>query len=157
MPPSGRQLGIGCVDQHALMLFGQDRPQGRQGHPRFDRDRHVGERIIDQPADARRVDGHARPARNAPVIERGPSTLRIDRMPERHLLAHASDRASSTRAGRRVASALRPSPSVPPSGESGQVAGAFNGIAPKLGPGERDNSECPGRKGSARRLPARSG
>jgi len=37
------------------------------------------------------------------------------------------------------------------------VLDALKGFAPKLGPGERDNSEYPGRKGSARPLPAPSG
>ena len=55
--------------------------------------------------------------------------------PERHLLAHRLAERFDVASGRKVARANRPSPSVPPAGESGQAAGAVNAVAPSRWPG----------------------
>ena len=77
-PAERRPVGMGGVDQQPLTLLGQDRPQGREGHPGLDGDRHVGGRVVDQAVERPGVDGHARPARDAAVVERGAAALRVD-------------------------------------------------------------------------------
>ncbi len=69
------------------MLLGQDGAEGREGHPGLDGDRHVGERVIDQPVEAAGAHDHARTARDAAVVERRAAPLRIDGVTQAHLLA----------------------------------------------------------------------
>ena len=59
-PPSVARSGCGGVDQEPLALLGEDRPEGREGDPGLDGDRHVGGRVVDDPVERPGVDRDAR-------------------------------------------------------------------------------------------------
>ena len=108
-PAERGAIGSGGVDGEPLPLLGKDRAQAREGHAGLDRDGHVGRRVVDHLVQGTRVDRDPRGARHAAVVEGGPPPLRIDREALRDPVRHGS---RGITAGRSVAEAWRPEPSV---------------------------------------------
>ena len=73
-----RPVGLRDIDQQPLVLLGQNRVQRGRRDPGLHRDRHVGVRIVDDPAERPGVDRDSGAAGYSPIVERGGAALGID-------------------------------------------------------------------------------